>query len=75
MCLIPHFTHQVDSQKPTRIVLLGLHNMPVQEIYEELVQQDVVPDDLKPMRIRNSKFLEHNNFILYFKKGTMTTAK
>ncbi len=72
---IPHFTHQVDAKKPTRIVLLGLPNTPVEEIREELAKQGVVPEDIKPMRIRNSKFLEHNNFILYFKKGTMTTAK
>ena len=72
---IPHFTHQVDAKKPTRIVLLGLPNTPVEEIREELAKHGVVPEDIKPMRIRNSKFLEHNNYILYFKKGTMTTAK
>ena len=74
---IPHFTHQVASQKPTRIVLLGLPNIPVEEIYEALAHQNVVPDDIKPMKIRkeSEKYLEHNNFILYFKKGTTTTAK
>jgi hypothetical protein len=69
--LILHFTHQVDAEKPTRIVLLGLYDMPVEEIREALAIHNVVP----PMRIRHSRFLEHNNFILYFKKGTMTTAK
>jgi hypothetical protein len=72
---IPHFTHQVDAEKPTRIVLLGLYDMPVEEIREALAIHSVVPVDIKPMRIRHSRFLEHNNFILYFKKGTMTTAK
>jgi hypothetical protein len=72
---VPHFTHQVDSAKPTRIGLLGLPNMPVEEIKEALNEHGIIPDDIKPMKIWVAKLLEHNNFILYFAKGTITTDK
>jgi hypothetical protein len=72
---VPFFTHQVDAKKPTRIVLLGLPNMPVNEIQEVLAERGIIPDDIKPMNIRSKKLLEHNNYILYFAKGTMTTCK
>jgi hypothetical protein len=35
---VPFFTHQVDAKKPTRIVLLGLPDMPVGEIQEALAE-------------------------------------
>jgi hypothetical protein len=72
---VPFFTHQVDAKKPTRIVLLGLPDIPVNEIQEELAERGIIPDDIKPMNIRSKKLLEHNNYILYFAKGTMTTGK
>jgi hypothetical protein len=49
--------------------------MPVNEIQEALAERGVIPDDIKPMNICSKKLLEHNNFILYFAKGTMTTGK
>jgi hypothetical protein len=63
---VPFFTHQVDAKKPTRIVLLGLLDMPVKEIQEALAERGIILDDIKPM---------NKNFILYFAKGTMTTGK
>jgi hypothetical protein len=72
---VPFFTHQVDARKPTRIVLLGLPDMPVNGIQEALAECGIIPDDIKPMKIRSKKFLEQNNFIHYFARGTMTTGK
>jgi hypothetical protein len=69
---VPFFTHQVDAKKPTRIVL---PDMPVGEIQEALAERGIILDDIKPMNIRSKKLLEHNNYILYFAKGTMTTGK
>jgi hypothetical protein len=72
---VPVFTHQVDAKKPTRIVLLGLFDMPVNEKQEALAERGIIPDDIKLMNIRPKKLLEHNNFIFYFAKGTLTTRK
>jgi hypothetical protein len=56
-------------------VLLGLPDMPINEIQESLAERGIIPDDIKPTNIRSKKLLEHNNYILYFAKGTMTTGK
>jgi hypothetical protein len=69
---VPFFTLQVNAKKPTRIVLLGLPDMPVTEIQEALAERGIISDDMK---IRSEKLLEHKNYILYFAKGTMTTGK
>lgn len=69
---LPHFTHAVDASKPLRIVLLGLPNMPVEDVMQALSELNVQPEDIKPMRVRNTRFLEHNNFILYFRKGSIS---
>jgi hypothetical protein len=49
--------------------------MPVKEIQEALAERGIIPDDINLMNIRSKKLLEHNNYILYFVKGTMTTGK
>jgi hypothetical protein len=72
---VPFFTHQVDAKKPTRIVLLGLPDMPANEKQEALAERGIIPDDIKPMNIRSKDLLEHSNYILYFAKGSMTTGK
>lgn len=69
---IPHFTHAVDASKPLRIVLLGLPNMSIDNVKEALSEFNVTPEDVKQMRVRNLRFLEHNNFILYFRKGSIS---
>jgi hypothetical protein len=58
--------HQVDAKKPTRIVLLGLPDMPANEIQVALAERGIIPDDIKAMNICSKKLLEHNNYILYF---------
>jgi hypothetical protein len=71
----PFFTHELDIKKPLRIVLLGLPNMPVEEVKQALAEKGVFPEDIKPMTIKNFKLLEHNNFVLYFPKGSITIGK
>jgi hypothetical protein len=70
---ISYFTHAVESTKPVRIVLLGLPEMPIGEIKEDLLQRGVVPDDIKMMKIKNVRYGDQANYILYFKKGQTTT--
>jgi hypothetical protein len=68
---VPHFTHTVDNKKPLRIVLLGLPNMPAEEVKEALAENNVFPDEIKPMKVTNARLLEHNNFVLHFPKGSV----
>jgi hypothetical protein len=72
---IPFFTHALDSKKPLRIVLLGLPNMPVEDVKQALAENIIFPEDIKLMSIKKSRLLEHNNFILYFSKGSITIGK
>ncbi len=72
---LPHFTHPIDARKPVRIVLLGLPDVPIEELKEALAELKITPDDIKPMSIRNKRYLEHNNYILYFPKGSITTNR
>jgi hypothetical protein len=67
--------HQVDAKKPSKIVLLGLPDMPANEIQVALAKRGIIPDDIKAMNICSKKLLEHNNYILYFAKGSMTNGK
>jgi hypothetical protein len=53
------FTHQVDAKKPTRIVLLGLPDMPVKEIQEALSECVIILDDIKPVNIHSKKLLDY----------------
>jgi hypothetical protein len=69
--MVPHFTHAVDAKKPLRIVLLGLPNWTVEEVKTALAEVNITPEDIKPMKIRKSRYIEHNNFILYFPKGSI----
>jgi hypothetical protein len=72
---LPYFTHALDTKKSLRIVLLGLPNMNVDDLKESLAEKGVNPDEIKPMNIKNSKFIEHNNFILYFPRGSISIGK
>jgi hypothetical protein len=53
---VPFFTHQVDAKKPTRIVLLGLPDIPVGEIQEALAERGIIPDDIKPKVVGAQQF-------------------
>ena len=72
---LPHFTHPVDARKPVRIVLLGLPDVPIEELKAALADLNITPDDIRPMKIRNKRYLEHNNYILYFPKGSITANR
>jgi hypothetical protein len=67
--MVPHFTHADDAKKPLRIFLLGLPNWTVEE-----VRMAFIPEEIKIMKIRKLRYIEHNNnnFILYFPKGSIT---
>jgi hypothetical protein len=69
---IPHFRHAVDAKKPLRVVLLGLPKCPVYKVRQALAELNIKPEDIKPMKIRSPRYLEHSNFILYFPKGSIT---
>jgi hypothetical protein len=69
---VPHFTHALDSAKPVRFVLLGLPKLSTEVIAEELAKHQIIPDDIKGMSIRNARYDDHTNYILYFQKGKIT---
>jgi hypothetical protein len=67
---IPLFTDAVDAKKPPRIVLFGLPNCPVEEVRQALAELNIKPEDIKTMKIRSSRYLEHSNF----PKGSITVS-
>jgi hypothetical protein len=69
---IPHFTHAVESSKPVRIVLLGLPEMPIDDIKTDLFKHGIIAEDIKTMSIRNARYGDQANYVLYFKKGQIT---
>jgi hypothetical protein len=69
---VPHFTHALASSKPVRFVLLGLPNLPLDDIATELASYKITPDEIKKTPVRNTRYEDHTNYLLYFQKGVVT---
>lgn len=69
---VPHFTHALDDQKPVRIVLRGLPDTPTDEIISALNKKDIQPFDIKKLSIKNIRYDDHSNYLLYFHKCSVT---
>lgn len=61
------FTYQSKETKMKKIALKGLYSMDDLEIKELLASFDVVPEDIKPLKLRYGNIL----YILYFKNNSI----
>lgn len=66
---INFYTHDLPSNKQFRVVLLGLYKMEVTELEAELKTFNITPESIRLMEPKKSRYNEHCNYTLYFKKG------
>lgn len=65
----PFFTHDIPSEKTTKFVLSGLHDMPPEEIKCALNESKIVCHDIKKMRTKNK---DQCLFLVYFPLKAIT---
>lgn len=65
------YSHDLPGDKLFKIVLSGLHKMSIDEIKAELKLVKVEPIDIKIISPKSPRFMDHVNYILYFKKNTV----
>lgn len=68
---IGHFSHDLPSEKYFKVVLSGLHDMPITDLKTELMSKKVSPVDIKIINPKNPRYNGHVNFILYFTKNSI----
>ena len=72
---VPSFSHDLDSEKYFKVVLKDLFEMDVKELRAELKHNGIEPEDIKMMVVKKRKFNDQANYLLYFKKGTVTLTE
>ncbi|GAB0086437.1 hypothetical protein DMENIID0001_004990 [Sergentomyia squamirostris] len=69
---IQFFSYQLSEEKLLKFVVTGLFKMPKNELLEHLKQVNVDPVDVKEMNLQRKNFDNQANYILFFKKGSIT---
>lgn len=68
------YSDELPDEKCFRMVLCGLHRMTIQEIKDELKLVKIVPEDVRIIEPKHSRYNEHVKYILFFQKGSITFA-
>lgn len=63
------FTHDIPSEKTTKFVLSGLHDMPILDIKSALLEAKINCLDIKKMRTKNK---DQCLFLVYFEQKSIT---
>lgn len=63
------FSHDLNEDKTTKIVLHGLYSMPENELQKYLAEVNVKPSQIKKMNIHQKKYSDHCLYLLYFPKS------
>lgn len=58
--------------KPIKIVLKGLFVITVDELKTHLKNVNVSPEDIKIMKLKNTRYTNQANYLLYFKKSSVS---
>lgn len=64
-------TYQLDEEKTTKVVLLGLTDMPIEEVTTILKNESVTPVAIKKLGIKQKRYDDQAAYLLHFKKGTV----
>lgn len=63
---IEYFTHQLRENKLKKFVLYGLNKHKPDLLKAELIKQGLKVEDVKAMTLKNPKYVDHTNYIIYF---------
>lgn len=69
---IKYYTHAIPNMKPIKIVLKGLFTITVDELKSHLSNVNVTPEDIKIMKLKNTRYTGQANYLLYFKKSSIS---
>ena len=69
------YSYELEENKTIKFVLAGLPNLPIKDISDELKIHNITPNDIKPLKLNNKKYDDHQLYILYFNKGSITLNK
>lgn len=69
------YTHLLDEQKTTKIVLFGLPDYPIEDIQSSLEDLKVKPQAIKKLHIKKKKFDDQMLYLLHFPKGSITLSE
>lgn len=64
-----------NRKKPKKIVLYGLDKYDPQDILEELKACNIDPIEVKTMTIKDQKYENHNNYLVYFRQMDVITLE
>jgi hypothetical protein len=63
------FTHELPELRKVRFVLFGVPDLDTQYIMDDLKVKGVFPDEIRKMKLKNRRYDEEANYILYFSRG------
>lgn len=70
-----YYTYHTPETRPRKIVLFGLHQMSTDDLKGKLAELNVVPKDIKQLRLGRSRTDADNAaYLLYFDSGTTKLA-
>jgi hypothetical protein len=69
-CNKDFFTHELPELRKVRFVLFGVPDLDIQYIMDDLKDKGVVPDEIRKMKLKERRYDEEANYILYFTRGT-----
>lgn len=64
-------TYQLDEDKTTKVVLLGLTDKPIEEVIRILNDENITPVSVKKLGIKQKRYDDQAVYLLHFKKGTV----
>lgn len=67
---IGFFQYHTAATRPVKVVLYGLCDVPESQILEELASVNVIPQQVKKLRIRQPNYHQQAIYLLYFLPGT-----
>lgn len=65
---VNYYTYTLPEEKNTKIVLYGLPNMEAEAVKTLLNAERLNPTEVKKLKIRNARYDEQANYLLYFKR-------
>ena len=75
---VPYFTHDIKSEKPLKVVLRGLHEMPEDEIKQELTNRNLCPLGVFKMKRKQTSInFRDQPYLIHFdrKQINLSTLK
>lgn len=72
---VPHFSHDLPDDRVSKVVLKGLDRMETTELKQQLKDVGFEPTEIKIIEPKKSRYSNHVNYLLYFKRGATDLKK